>query len=427
MRLGRHLLSVVSVTAIAAIATLAAPAALAQPSCPVKLGGVLSLTGSLGAVGKPIADTARLAVDHVNAAGGVKGCPIEFILRDDQGQPTVGVDAAKNLVDVQGVPALIGAIGSGVSLPILNSVAAPSKVAMVSCCSTSPTFTTLAQEGKTGGYWFRTIPTTKTMAYAAARLAVQRGHRKTAVVYVNTDFGVNLAKDFARAMQKLGGAVAVSIPYQENQPSYRAEVTRALASSPDSAYLVAFPQDGASIAREWISFGGTSNLILNNALRADQFVKAVGAKFLQNAYGMDTAQVSGPSVDAFNQAFQAKFGGPPNGPGLHNVYDAVVVVALAMQSAKTITGTEIRDNIRRVTAGGGTPISTGPESIRRGLELLKSGQSIRYVGATGPVQFDENGDVSGPALIWRVKDEQIVTDRVIPLEEMQALFKQIDG
>ncbi len=292
MRLQRMVVLIVATVSVAV-----APAASAQPSCPIKLGGILSLTGSLGAVGKPIADTARMAVEHVNAAGGVKGCPVEFILRDDQGQSTVGVDAAKNLVDVQGVPALIGAISSGVSLPILSSVAVPAKVVMVSCCSTSPTFTTLAQEGKTGGYWFRTIPTTKTMAYAAAQLAAQRGYRKVAVIYVNTDFGVNLGKDFARAMQKLGGSVVVSIPYQENQPSYRAEVSRALAASPDSAYLIAFPQDGATLAREWLSFGGTQSLLLNNALRADQFVKAVGARFLQNAYGMDSAQVSGPSVE----------------------------------------------------------------------------------------------------------------------------------
>ena len=108
----------------------------------------------------------------------------------------------------------------------------PGKVTLVTCCSTAPTFTTLAAEGKTGGYLFRTIPTTKTMAYAAARVAAQRGHKKTAVIYVNTDFGVNMARDFERAFQKLGGTVAVSLPYNENQPSYRAEVNRALAATP---------------------------------------------------------------------------------------------------------------------------------------------------------------------------------------------------
>ncbi len=424
MRVGHWLLACVVVLAIG---SAVAPSAEAQPACPIKLGGVLSLTGSLGPIGKPIADTARMAVEHVNSAGGVKGCPIEFILRDDQGQSTVGVDAAKNLVDVQGVPALIGAISSGVSLPILTSVAAPAKVTMVSCCSTAPTFTTLAQEGKTGGYFFRTLPTTKTQAYAAAKVSAERGYKKVAVIYVNTDFGVNVNKDYARAMQKLGGSVVVSIPYQENQPSYRAEVTRALGASPDSVYLVAFPQDGATLAREWISFGGTQNIILNNALRSDQFVKAVGARFLQNAFGMDNAQVSGPSVDAFNQAYQAKFGGPPNGPGLHTVYDAVVVVALAMQASKNVTGTEIRDNIRRVTGTSGTQVSTGVDGIRRGLELLKNGQSIRYVGATGPIEFDASGDVSGPALIYKIKDGELVTDRIMTLEDMQALMKQIDG
>ena len=69
------------------------------------------------------------------------------------------VDAAKSLVDVEGVPALIGAISSGVSLPILTSVAVPSKVTQVSCCSTSPTFTKLAKEGKTDGFFFRTYAT----------------------------------------------------------------------------------------------------------------------------------------------------------------------------------------------------------------------------------------------------------------------------
>ena len=50
---------------------------------------------------KKIAQSAELAFDHVNAGGGIKGCPVQFILRDDQGQPTVGVDAAKYLVEVE--------------------------------------------------------------------------------------------------------------------------------------------------------------------------------------------------------------------------------------------------------------------------------------------------------------------------------------
>src|SRR5918999_39766 len=86
---------------------LGAGTAAAQ-SCPVKIGGVLPLTGSMAPITKKIAQSAELAIEHVNQGGGVKGCPVQFILRDDQGQPTVGVDAAKYLVEVERVLAFTG-------------------------------------------------------------------------------------------------------------------------------------------------------------------------------------------------------------------------------------------------------------------------------------------------------------------------------
>src|SRR5687768_955516 len=221
--------------------------AQAAVDCPVKIGGILSLTGSMGPVGKNIANSAQLAIEHINDGGGVKGCPVEFLLRDDQGQPAVGVDAAKYLTDVERVPAITGAISSGVTLPIVTSVAVPAKVPMVSCCSTAATFTTLAQEGKTNGLFFRTLPTVKTQAYASAKVAAERGYKKIAMVYVNSDFGTGMVKDFGAALEKLGGEIVVKVAYNENQPSYRAEVNTALASNPDAVFFVAFPQDGATM------------------------------------------------------------------------------------------------------------------------------------------------------------------------------------
>lgn len=419
-----------AIPALAAVLTWTAPneAAAQQQPCPVRLGGVLSLTGSMGPIGRFIGETAQLAVEHVNQAGGVQGCQIEFLLRDDQNQPSVGVDAAKSLVDVSRVPALIGSISSGVSMPILTSVAVPGRVTMVSCCSTAPTFTTLGQQGQTQGYWFRTLPTGLIQAVSAAKITTDRGWRRTVVFYVNTDFGVNQARDYQRVIQRLGGSAVVLIPYNENQPSYRAEVTQGLAANGDSMFLVGFPQDSATLLREWISNGGSQNLVLNNALRSDEFVRNVGARFLNNAWGMDNAQVEGPSVEAFNAAFRQRFNRDPNGPGLHTVYDAVVVVALAMQAGGApITGTTIRDNIRAVTGSDGTVVLPGVEGLRQGLDLLRRGQRIRYVGATGPLQFDQYGDVAGPALIWRVRDGQLVRDSVLSIEQMQELLRRVQG
>ena len=144
---------------------LAGTAAAQQVTCPVKIGGILPLTGSMAPITKKISEAALLAIEHINAGGGIKGCPVQFILRDDQGQSTVGVDAAKYLVEIERVQAITGTVSSGVTAPIIASVTAPSKVVQISCCSTASPLTT---DGRSQGYFFRTLPTSKTQAYATA-------------------------------------------------------------------------------------------------------------------------------------------------------------------------------------------------------------------------------------------------------------------
>ncbi|WP_245449458.1 ABC transporter substrate-binding protein [Chelatococcus asaccharovorans] len=412
----------------AAGSALAPSQVMAQSvACPVKIGGVLSLTGSMGSVGKNIANSAQLAVQHINGGGGVKGCPVELVLRDDQGQPNVGVDAAKFLVEVERVAALTAAISSGVTIPVLTSVSVPSKIPQIACCSSAPILTTMAQEGKTGGFFFRTFPTVKNLAYPPAKIAAERGWKRIAMIYVNTDYGTSLVKDFTRATEAFGGKVVKAVGFNENQASYRAEVASALAEKPDAMFLVAFPQDGATIAREWISLGGTQNLILNNALRSPDFVKAVGGKYLAKAFGTDNASAAGPSVNVFKDAFEAEFKASAAGPGIYNIYDAVMVLGLAMNIAPDLSGTAIRDAIRKVHVAGGETVSTGPAEFKKALGLIGKGAPIKYLGATGPVEFDANGDVSGPALAWRVDGTDLVIDRSFSTEDMQKLFKEIDG
>jgi neutral amino acid transport system substrate-binding protein len=413
---------------VLALATMGFGGAAKAQACTVNLGGILTLTGTQGDIGKAIGDTAQMAIDQINEAGGIRGCRVNFILRDDQGQPQVGVDAAKQLVEVNRVQALIGTIGSGVSLPILTSVTAPARVTQVSCCSTSPTFTQLAIEGRTGGYWFRTIPTSLLQAVASANQTIDNGWRRTAVLYVNTDFGVNMARDYERAIKALGGTVTMMVPFNENQTSYRAEVQRALSQPHDSMMLIGFPQDGSTVAREWISLGGSQNLMLNNSLRSDQFLTNVGARFLNNAWGMDNAQVSAPSVEQFNRDFQARFNRPARGPGIHTVYDAVVVTALAMHAAgANADGTAIRDQMRRVISLNGEVHGTGVAGIKGAMDAITAGRTIRYVGSTGPFQFDANGDVTGPALIWRIQNGQFGEVRTLDMDAMNALFARVNA
>ena len=395
--------------------------------CTIKLGAILPVSGPMGQVGERISNTGQFAVDQFNEGGGVKGCDVEYVLRDTQGQSTVGVDAAKSLVDLDGVQALIGAVSSGVSLPVLTSVAVPSKVTQVSCCSSSESFTALAKEGKTDGFWFRTYATNRSQSAMGAHLTATSGFKKTAVIYVNTDFGVGLANRFKEDIAKLGGSITALVAYNESQQSYRAEVTKALEGNPDSLFLVAFPVDGATITREWLSLGGTDNFIVNNSLRSDDYFQAVGVKYLQNLQGYDSAQPRLPSVDSFNQMFEAHFDSPPNGPGLHSVYDAVTVVLLAMEASDEITGENIRDNIRSVTSPEGIEVYPGPDGIKRAKQLLSEGKTIRYVGATGALSFDENGDVQAPKMTWKLEGDKNVETSYMSTADVAALIEKLDN
>ncbi|MDR0809194.1 MAG: ABC transporter substrate-binding protein, partial [Gemmobacter sp.] len=373
--------------------------AMAQ-DCEIAFGSVLSLTGANAAIGKAIGDAGQLAVDQFNEAGGAAGCKVRFVLRDDLGQPNVGVDAAKSLVEIEKSPVILGAISSGVTLPILTSVAVPSKVTQISCCSSAPSLTALAAEGGTDGLWFRTVPTSRPQGIVMATLAHGSGLKSMAIVYVNSDYGVGLARDFKEAFEALGGTISQMVAYNEQQPSYRVEVNSALQGEPEALFLVAFPADGATVAREWLSFGGSSKLYLSNAMRADEFVQAVGADLLVDAVGIDNAQISGDSVTALNAAWEERFGSAPNGPGLHSMYDATAVALLAMEKAGEPSGRAIADSIRTVTGGEGEVVFPGIKGFTRAKALIAAGAPFTYVGATGPITFDANGDVNGPYLIW---------------------------
>jgi branched-chain amino acid transport system substrate-binding protein len=416
-----------SKSAIAFALLLAASGhSFAAQECPVKIGMVMELSGPLAAVAKPIVDSAHLALSQINDNGGIKGCPAELLIRDSQGQPNLGVDAAKYLVDVDRVSALTGGLASGVALPVLVSVAVPSGLPFVACCSTAATFTKLAEEGKTNGMFFHLMAMVKTQAYTAAKAATDRGFKKIAVIYINGDFGVGLTKYFPAAMEKLGGSVTAMVPYNENQTSYRAEVNKALEGKPDLLFLAAYPQDGATITREWLSLGGTNNLLLHNALRNADYVKAVGTENLQSAFGYDNAPAEGPNTDLFREVFTKTYGYAPDGAGILPQYDALMVLALAMNIAPDLSGSAIRDSVRKVQVNGGTEVGTGGESYAKALALIKEGKPIKYVGATGPIEFDQHGDVAGPMLIWGVKGDTTAVEQTMTIGDINDIMKVVD-
>lgn len=391
--------------------------------CTTKVGAALPTSVDWG---RPIAEVAQFAVDQVNEAGGAGGCSIEMILRDTQVDPKVGVDAAKALVDLEGVKVLLGAVSSGVSMPILSSVTVPSGVMQMSCCSSSTAFTRLAEEGKTKGLWFRTFATTAVQSAMGAKVASDKGWKSVAILYKNDDWGQDMAKLIAADFAAAGVEVTASVAINDAQPSYRAEVTEALGSQPEALYLALYPTEGTSAVREWLSLGGTQNMILANSLKSDEFRDNVGLQYLGAALGTDTASPRVESADAFKAAYQAKFGSEPNGPGLANSYDAAMIAMLAMEAAgKDASGADIAAAVSRVTDPNGTAVTADTAGFKAAKAALAEGGTVMYQGATGNVRFDANGDVSAPAVVWKFTDSGTEEVEYLSLTEVDAFIASL--
>ena len=386
-------------TLVVAMGLAVSGGAVAAKDCSTKIGAVLPTSVDWG---RPIAETAQFVVDQVNEAGGVAGCSVEVVLRDSQVDPKVGVDAAKALIDLDGVQVLLGAVSSGVSMPILTSVTVPGNVLQMSCCSSSTAFTKLAEEGKTKQLFFRTFATTGVQAAVGAKVAKDQGYKSVAILYKNDDWGQDLQNLISKDFKALGITVTSATAINDGQPSYRAEVTSALSGNPDALYLGLYPNEGSAAVREWLSLGGTQNMIMANSLKSDEFRDNVGLQYLGKTFGTDTASPRVASADSFVTAYEAKFGSAPNGPGLANSYDATMIALLAMEAAgKDATGDQIATQVARVTDPAGTPVTADASGFAAARDVLASGGNVMYQGATGNVRFDANGDVSAPAVVWK--------------------------
>jgi branched-chain amino acid transport system substrate-binding protein len=348
-----------------------------------------------------------------------------MVLRDTQTDPKIGVDAAKALVDLDKVPVLIGAVSSGVSMPILTSVTVPSGVMQMSCCSSSTAFTELAKEGKTKGLWFRTFATTRNQAAVAAKLIQERGYKSVGIFYKNDDWGQDIGKLVAADLATLGIEVTTSAAINDAQPSYRAEVTAMLKTKPEAVYMALYPAEGISLVREWLSLGGTQEFVVANSLKSDEFRDGVGMQYLTKLIGHDSAPPRTESADTFTKMYMAKFNSEPNGPGLPNSYDAVMISLLAMDAAPELTGAAIAASVPRITDPAGTPIFPDVAGLAKAREILNAGKNISYQGATGAVVFDSNGDVSAPAVAWKFSETGVEEVSYFPLTDVNTFISEL--
>lgn len=373
---------------------------------PLKIGQVNSFTGDLSDFGGAHRNASALAADHINQAGGVMGAVVTIVARDTATNPVQGVDSARALVEIERVVAIVGALASGVTIPIAESVTVPNSILQISAASTSPGITVLADND----FLFRTTVSDAIQGVIMGRLAKELGYNSASALYINNAYGQGLAEQFKAAFEEAGGTVQELVPHEGVQPTYASELSKATAGNPDVLACISYPESGEVYLREAIEGGYIDTFLLCDGTKSPDMNEAVGVENLEGTYGTAAGTPVTASRQAFDAAYEASFASVPPLPYMAETYDAVVLIALAAEKAGTTTDSAaIRDALRDIANPPGEIVGPGVDSIKRALYLIQEGKDINYEGAGGSQDFDANGDVISTIEIWKIENGVIVS------------------
>jgi branched-chain amino acid transport system substrate-binding protein/neutral amino acid transport system substrate-binding protein len=369
----------------------------------IKIGVLQSLTGDLGSYGGPMSDAIKLAAKEINANGGLLGKQVVLLVEDDQTNNVAAVDAVNKLVKVDRVAAIVGATGSGQSMSVID-IATKSGVLQISSSNTGTDFTNYEDDD----LYFRTASSDALQGAAMAKLAQERGYKTASTIVINNPYGVGFEEVFVRAFEAEGGAVLEKVRYDPSQTVFDSEVQKIAAGNPEFIMMVSYPETGSLILRAAYQKGILESIpwLLSEGLQADNLASLVGKDDSDNyiAAGLQglapDQDAGGAAYDAFQEKYLNEYGREP-GIYASNSYDALAVVALAIEQAKNATGRAIGDNIRSVANPPGVEVSDLGEALR----LVREGKEINFQGTSGDIAFDENGDVSGSYIVWTVAED----------------------
>jgi ABC-type branched-subunit amino acid transport system substrate-binding protein len=353
----------------------------------IQLGMVMGVTGGLAELGPPIRDASTLVVDQVNDAD--TGFSVDSQFEDSATDPSQGVSGAEALVNA-GYPMICGALSSGVTIQVAESVAIPNQTVMCSPASTSPDITDLDDDG----YIYRTAATDALQGQVLARIAAEEiGASSASTFYLNNAYGSGLSGGFSNSFQnEYDGEITDQVSFTEGESSYTSRLEQALSGEPDTMLIVGYPESGVRILRDFYSnFDGDMPLLVADGLQDSSLPDNVGQD-LTNVQG--TAPIGeGPGLEYFNQAYGDAYDADPAGqPFIRQAYDAAATLVLANAAAGENDGTAVRDNMQAVTAEGGSEVT--PDNLVEGIEMAANGDEINYQGVAGPVEFDDNGDLA---------------------------------
>ena len=397
----REVLKTGAAAAAALIANRPVPAR-AQSKEPIPIGTLCPLTGAGGAYGPDMQKAIVSVAERINKGGGIHGRPIQLFHEDSQTNPEAAVRAARKLIDVNKVVALMSTFASAVTLAV-KPLAVESKVFYISVSGADA-----VTEGNHGGYIARTQPNTKLQGQVYAKWVVSRKEwKRVALMTLQTPFAVPFGDNFTATVKSAGLTVTDSLIYEDKKASYRSEITRVLATNPELIMLLGYTPDSVVMAKE-LYRAAYKGAILGPAFAINaKFVEGAGADVAEGVWAIDPA----PSFDspAYKQ-FAAAVPQADKNPYAPQSWDHMTLVGLALAAHRgEASGTAIKDTLRTISNPPGTAVT----SYEDGARLLTEGKKINYEGASGSCDFDAIGDIlSRPFGAYQVrkgKIEQVAT------------------
>ena len=340
---------------IGSIALLIALISCSKGKKEIVVGVAAPLTGEVASYGDWCRKASMIAQEEVNSEGGIQGKPLRLIFEDSKCEPKEGVTVAKKLIDVDKVSVIIGEICSSVTLA-MAPVAEQNKVILFTPISSNYKIT------YAGDYIFRLAPSDALQGTIIAKWAEKLGFNTAGILYNNNDYGKGLEDAFKKDFESLGGKVLASESYEENSKDFRTQLTKIKNVKPDFIFAPAYPAEAGPILRQRKELGIRIPLIGTDPYH-DPTVFQTGGDATEGILFTDVASGSGPVWETFSIKYKGKYGEEPNIVAAE-AYDAVKVVAYVMG----------KEGIKA-------------DDVKRGLYNLKG-----YVGATGKIEFDKNGD-----------------------------------
>ncbi|MDX2482103.1 MAG: ABC transporter substrate-binding protein [Pseudodonghicola sp.] len=381
-----------------ALTSLGATAALAADD--IKMGVAAAFTGPLESLAPPIAQGAELAIEEANASGLLLGGITVTPVRAD----TTCIDSAaataavERLVTGDKVSGLMGPMCSGATTAVLQNVAVPNGMVMISPSATSPALTDIEDNG----LFFRTAPSDARQGAVMAQIILDHGIKSVAVTYTNNDYGKGLSSAFETSYKAAGGTVTLTSAHEDGKADYSAEVGALASAGGDALVVVGYvDQGGSGMVRSALDSGAFDTFVFPDGMVGSALVERFGSE-IDGSFGQNPA-AAGEGRGLFNDmATKAGFDGTSAFAG--EAYDGAALMLLAMQAAGSSDPAVYKTKIMDVANAPGEQILPG--EIGKALKILADGGDVDYVGAAA-VEFIEPGESAGTYREITIEDGKI--------------------